>query len=213
MIYLLSPLQKEGVYSLPMIDFETVFQEIDLKKYDILLFTSKQAVKTMDSLDPNWIDIPTICIGEATSKIISSKNGKILYQPKNFYAKDLAKDIIEKFKDKKILYIRPAVVSFDSKGFLLSEGLEIDEVIIYKTNCKRYDIHLDQNAIIIFTSPSTIRCFFKNFAWKSSYKAIVIGTSTKKHLAKNIEVYVSDSVSIESCIAKAKEILLSSNLK
>jgi uroporphyrinogen-III synthase len=72
---------------------------------------------------------------------------------------------------------------------------------------------LEKNSIIIFTSPSTIKCFFKSFDWDSSFKAVVIGNSTKKHLPQDIECYESDSLSINGCIDKAKEISLLSNLK
>ena len=34
----------------------------------------------------------------------------------------LSQDIIEKFKDKKILYLRPKEVSFDSKGPFLTKA-------------------------------------------------------------------------------------------
>ena len=44
MIYLLSPLKKEGTISLPMISFEIVANSIDFSKCDTLMFTSKQAV-------------------------------------------------------------------------------------------------------------------------------------------------------------------------
>ena len=64
-----------------------------------------------------------------------------------------------------------------------------------------------KNAIIIFTSPSTIRCFFENFIWDESYTAVAIGTATKTHFPPNTKLYVADNPRIDACIVKAKEIL------
>jgi uroporphyrinogen-III synthase len=63
-----------------------------------------------------------------------------------------------------------------------------------------------EDAIIIFTSPSTIHCFFKNFVWDESYTAVVIGKATKVHLPENAEYVVAERPLIASCIEKAKEI-------
>jgi uroporphyrinogen-III synthase len=179
------------------------------------MFTSKQAVKSAEALNSEWKKYPCLAIGSATAKEIESLGGKVDYQPKSFYGKTLSQDIIAKFKDKKILYLRPKEVSFDSKSFLAHAGIELDEQILYETSCIRYDKKEKpgKNAIIIFTSPSTIHCFLKNFEWDKSYTAVVIGEATKVHLPTDAHYEVSDKPLIEDCIAKAKEILLTSNSK
>ena len=63
-----------------------------------------------------------------------------------------------------------------------------------------------ENAIIIFTSPSTIRCFFKNFEWHESYIAILIGHATKEHLPKVCRYVIADEPLIDACVKKAKEV-------
>ncbi|HHO65026.1 MAG TPA: uroporphyrinogen-III synthase, partial [Epsilonproteobacteria bacterium] len=65
-VYLLSPIKREGTLSLPMIRFETVVNKIDFSECDTLMFTSKQAVKTADEIDPGWKHYPCIAIGGAT---------------------------------------------------------------------------------------------------------------------------------------------------
>lgn len=214
-IYLLSPVVYKDTISLPMIAFTLTASSLDLSSYDLLMFTSKQAVKSAELLNPKWKEIPCISIGSATTKQIETLGGTVAYQPTSFYAKVLNKDILMKFHDKHIVYLRPKVVSFDSKSFLASQGVKIDEKVIYETICKDY--HQNQkpkkNAIIIFTSPSTIHCFLKNFRWDNSYTAVVIGEATKKHLPGYIQTYVSDEPLISSCVDKAKDILISSNTK
>jgi len=213
-IYLLSPLIKDDTFSLPMIAFTNVAKTISLSTCDTLMFTSKQAVKTAEILNETWKNIPCLAIGSATAKQIIELGGRVLYQPKSFYGKVLSQDIIKKFKDKNILYLRPKEVSFDSKTFLSKAGITLEEQIIYETRCIAYDKKETprKNAIIIFTSPSTIHCFFKSFLWDESYTAIVIGQSTKNHLPKNVRYEVANEATIDACVEKAKELLTANRL-
>jgi len=213
MIYLLSPLKKEDTLSLPMISFEIVADKIDFKDCDTLMFTSKQAVVSANTIDKKWQNYPSIAIGKATKEKIEELGGRVIYHPKKFYGETLANDIKEYFKDRKILYLRPETISFDSKAFLEKEGIELCEQIIYKTKCNTFskEAKPKKGAIIIFTSPSTIRCFFKNFSWDKSYRAILIGKATKEHLPKECKYYISDEPLINSCIKKAKEIASNSD--
>jgi uroporphyrinogen-III synthase len=214
-IYLLSPISKEDTISLPIIQFRLVAKMIDLSSCDTLMFTSKQAVLSAENINPKWKDIPCLAIGTATAKQIENLGGKVLYQPSSFYGESLSQDIIEKFHDRKILYLRPKEISFDSKTFLVKHTIPLEEQIIYETQCRQYTSREKplKDAIIIFTSPSTIRCFLKNFDWDESYTAVVIGKSTKNHLPQNVCYVVANEPTIDACIHKAHEILLTSNTK
>ena len=193
---------------LPMITFSVTAESIDFSKSDTLLFTSKQAVITAESIDEKWKNYPCIAIGPATKKQIEDLGGEVIYFPKSFYGKTLSADIAAFFKDKKLLYLRPKEISFDSKGFLEKEGITLQEQIIYETSCIKYTLEEkpSEGAIIIFTSPSTIHCFLKNFVWDQSYTAVVIGKATKIHLPENAEYVVAERPLISSCIEKAQEI-------
>ncbi len=215
MIYLLSPVSREGTTPLPIIRFSLLCSTIDFSTCDTLLFTSKQAVKSAEALNPEWKKYPCLAIGSATAKEIESLGGKVMYQPKSFYAETLSQDIITQFKDKNILYLRPKEVSFDSKKFLAKAGIELQEQIIYETSCISYEKEEKpgKNAIIIFTSPSTIHCFLKNFEWDESYTAVVIGKATTVHLPPHAYYEIADRPTIDACILKANQILLTSNSK
>jgi uroporphyrinogen-III synthase len=215
MIYLLSPLPQEGTIHLPMIEFRLISDKIDFSKCDILMFTSKQAVRSAEALSNEWKKYPCIAIGSATAKEIESLGGKVIYQPESFYAQSLSQDIITGFKDKNILYLRPKEVSFDSKSFLAKAGIALQEQIIYETSCIKHENKEKplKDAVIIFTSPSTIHCFLKNFEWDESYTAVIIGEATKKHLPSYSRYEVADKPLISACISKAKQLLLTSNSK
>ena len=207
-IYLLSPLAKKDTIPLPMITFETVSDSIDFSRCDTLMFTSKQAVVTAESVDPKWKTIPSIAIGSATKKQIERLGGSVIFHPTHFYGKQLAKDIGYFFRDRHILYLRPEKVSFDSKKYLRESGIELMEQVIYKTSCVMYtsDKQPPESSIIIFTSPSTIHCFLKNFSWLPSYTAVVIGESTKEHLPGSCRYSVADVPLIDACVEKARQL-------
>jgi uroporphyrinogen-III synthase len=207
-IYLLSPTPKPDTIALPMIEFESVASSLELDGYDTLMFTSKQAVVEANSIDKRWKELDSIAIGGATKSQIEKLGGSVIYYPKEFYGSELAKDIEKFFKNKKILYLRPKKISFDSKAHLAKSGITLGEQIIYQTKCKHYtqEQRPPSGSIIIFTSPSTIECFLKNFKWDSSYKAIVIGEATKVHLPPNATYFVASKPLIDACIQKALEI-------
>ncbi len=207
-IYLCSPKSFEGVESLPMIRFQKVANSLEIEGFDTLLFSSKQAVVFTNELNPNWKEKFIIAVGPATRQKALELGAKNIYYPKEFYGQTLAQDIIEKFKDRIILYPRPNVVSFNHKAYLEQYGITIEEKVIYKTLCKEYNNKtLEPNSVIIFTSPSTIECFFKNFKWDKTFQAIVIGKTTLKNIPKEVEkVFVAKEPTIAACVVKAKEI-------
>ena len=135
LIYLLSPLKKEGTLSLPMICFSLTATTIDFSECNTLMFTSKQAVVSANIIDEDWKNYPCIAIGIATKKQIEKLGGKVSFHPKKFYAESLARDIKKKFINKKLLYLRPKEVSFNSKAYLEKSAISLEEQVIYETFC------------------------------------------------------------------------------
>ena len=107
-------------------------------------------------------------------------------------------------KDKKTLYVRALKTVSNLANILKENGINIDEVIAYKTSCNKQEKKaLDKNSTIIFTSPSSVECFFINFIWEDSFKAIAIGRTTAMYLPKNIECEISSITSVEECVKLA----------
>ncbi len=206
-IYLCSPNKFDGCEYLPMIEFKRVVNSLDLDGFDAIIFTSKQAIKVTNQLTKDWKDKKILAVGSATAKMAKELGAKDIYNPKEFYGKALAKDIIKHFSNLKMIYLRPKKIAFDSVTFLQQNGLNVLQKVIYETKCIKYkNKELDKNAIIIFTSPSTIECFFNNFKWDKSFKAVVIGKTTLSALDNNIDVYIADEPTINSCVKKAQEL-------
>ena len=194
-----------------MIGFSLVADRLEMEGCDTLMFTSKQAVLSAERIDPSWKNLPTVAIGPATEKQIRKLGGTVLYRPEEYYGAVLARDLAEKFRKRRILYLRPRKISFDSRTYLAKAGIELREQIIYETHCRHYDSKEapPEGAIIIFTSPSTIHCFLKNFAWNSSYHAVVIGRATLEHLPDGAKFTVASEPTIDACVAAARELAAS----
>lgn len=191
----------EGVINLPIIDIEYINNEVDFQKYDCLVFTSKNSIYSLEYFNKDYKSLPSYCISKKTAKVLKKYNGNLQYIADSSNGDDFAKEIKNMVIDKRILYIRGSKILSN-----ITDILKCDEYIGYKTICKRYDISKkpSKNSIIIFTSPSTIKCFLDNFKWDSSYRAISIGATTNSYLPKYINGHISEDLSIESCIKLSK---------
>ncbi len=200
MIYLFASSKSHDVEYLPLIDFKRLQDSIDFEDREVLLFTSKNSVKILDTISSDWKNLGSIAIGEESAKAIKELGGTVIFSS-NGYSKELLQDIKKKFKDKKILYLRPKVVATNYIQSLKGV-LDIRECILYETECKEYDSAKKPppNATLIFTSPSTITCFIKNFGSLSGYKIVAIGATTAKALPKEIEFVVPSKPTIKECI-------------
>ncbi|MBN2768012.1 MAG: uroporphyrinogen-III synthase [Campylobacterales bacterium] len=207
MIYLLSQSKKDKVISLPVIETFGVVNSIDFKNYDTLLFTSKNCVEIVDAIDEHWKDLKIISIGKATTQKIKELGGDVILSSKG-YGTSLVEDIATHFSHLKILFLRPKVVATQVGLNLKNFGVSIDEKIVYETQCVLYDMSKrpKKGSIIIFTSPSTVKCFLKSFSWDMSYKAIAIGTVTAKALPKGVDCIIPREPLIDSCVQEAQKL-------
>ena len=204
MIYLLNNQKFEGVKNLQVIEIEFFNIKVEFEKIDYLLFTSKNGVLGIDKLSDKWKNIPAICIGKPTAKIVEKLGGKVEYIAKKSYGDDLALEIIENFKPSNIMFLRAKKVLSNIVEVLKENNFKITEKIVYQTNCKKID-KIPQEGIFIFTSPSTIKCFLSQIKWKKEYKAIAIGTRTAQSFP--YEIKISQIQTIDNCIKIAKNMI------
>ncbi len=206
-IYLLSNTKQENINNLPIIDIKYLDFNIELSAYDFLLFTSKNSVTAIDKKHKEWKNIPSYAISEPTAKKVKDLGGNLTYTGETKSGDSFAKEISEQLKGKKVLYLRAKKVVSKLRDILKNSGVELDEIIAYETICKEYkDKNFNNNSIFIFTSPSTIECFFRSFKWDSSFKAVVIGETTANALPKDVEFYIAKDTSIQSCIDTANSL-------
>jgi len=209
MIYLLSNKKYNGAKNLPVIITKNFALNIDISSYEALIFSSKNGVLALESSGIEWRDIPAYSIGSGTSSIIKELGGNLVYEAKNSYGDSFANEIKDYLEGKRALFLRAKVVSSNLNTILKESGVLLDEYIIYETLCNDCESleKPKKGSVIIFSSPSTIECFFRCFEWDSSYKAVVIGKVTASYMPKGVDFSLCDEPNLPSCIKKARDIL------
>lgn len=207
-IYILSDKSVKDAQNLPMFEIKYLEQEINVQRYDALVFTSKNAINAIDSLDENWKKIPSYVIAPQTAKVVKTLGGSLAYVGKSHHGDEFAKEIIDELYGKKVLYVRGVKIVSNLIDILNDSGVDCTSCISYETVCKQYDkeIILPKNSIIIFSSPSTIECFFKNVKWEKSFQAVSIGKTTAKYFPEYVNPHIAESTSLVSCVQKAQEL-------
>ncbi|MGJ0287507.1 uroporphyrinogen-III synthase [Aliarcobacter cryaerophilus] len=203
-IYLLNEQKFDGVENLEVFEIEYLKFDLDLKTYDALVFTSKNAIFSLEENGISWKSVPSYVIAPKTADIAKEFGANIAFIGFSGHGNDFAYELIPYLKDKKILYVRALKTVSNLANILKENGINIDEVIAYKTSCNKQEKKaLDKNSTIIFTSPSSVECFFKKYSWEDSFKAIAIGRTTAMYLPKNIECEISSITSVEECVKLA----------
>jgi uroporphyrinogen-III synthase len=202
-IYLLSPTQFKNVTSIPAIEFKFIDTEIDLHSINALIFTSKTAVKSIDRLTSLWRNIDSFAVGDKTANYIRELGGKVV-KVANGYGDELVNLISEEFENRKFLYIRPEIVAIDLERKLENLGIDIQSQVLYKTYCNRVS-SIDENSIVIATSPSTVECLLKTTI-PNSTTFVAIGRTTAESIPHRYLKHISDERSIKSCIELAESL-------
>ncbi len=207
-IYILSDKKVKWAKNLPVFEIEPIKQDIDLSHYDALIFTSKNAIYSIDAMDKSWKKKPAYVIAPETAKIVKHLGGNLKFVGKEKHGDQFALEIAEKLKHQKVLYLRASKVVSNLVNILHRNEIVCDELTVYQTVCKPFDkkVTLPKNSTIIFSSPSTIECFLKNISWDESFRAIAIGKTTAHYFPEHITPVISDTTSLESCVKKAIEL-------
>ena len=208
-IYVLSDKHVEFAKNIPMIKTQTLKCEIDFDKYDAIIFTSKNGVKHLNSMTKRWKNIPTYAISTQTAKEIKKLGGKLAFVGEKKHGDEFALDLVEELKGKKrVAYIGAKNVVSNINTVLNEHNILCDHIAVYETVCIRYDqkIELPEDSIIIFSSPSTVKCFFQNVKWRDTFKTVCIGETTKKYFPEDVVPLVSDNTTLQSCVQKALSI-------
>ena len=109
------------------------------------------------------------------------------------YGDNLITKIKEYPKDTKWLYLRAKVVASSLISTCHENGYDVDEVVVYESECskKLWHVEVEDEATLIFTSPSSVECFLKNHTISPHAIVIVIGKTTAKALPENVKYTLS----------------------
>jgi uroporphyrinogen-III synthase len=203
-IYLFSLSSYPDTIHIPSLDVEHRSPDIEFSKYDSFLITSKQAIKALENYE-NLLLAPAICVSTKTAEAYQKIGGEILAVGDG-YGKSLIAKVQGYDKTRRWLYLRAQSVASDFVGVLQNQGYAIDEKIMYKSECSQaiLDVDVEEDAILIFTSPSSVKCYLKTHSFSQKQKIVAIGTTTQQALPENVSAQVCDASSIESCVKVAQ---------
>lgn len=205
-IYLFSLTPFSGVTHINSLHVSYLAPDIDFKNYDYLIITSKQILEALKNYDESWKNLSVLAVAKPTAEAVQKSGGKILEYGSG-YGDNLA-DIITSYpREKRWLYLRAKAVVSDFVFTCKQKGYNIDEVIVYETSCSTECLHVkvEEDATLIFTSPSSVECFLKHHNFKETQNIIVIGTTTARAIPHHISYKIADEPTMQSCIQKAQE--------
>ena len=184
-IYLLNNIPFDGVENLEVFKIKFIPSVININEYDALIFTSKNAIYSLDSFNNEWKNIDSYAIAPKTASIINEYGGKVKFIGKSSHGNDFAKELTPLLKNKKCLYIRAEKVVSKLCQVLKNDKICIDELVTYRTVCNvdSLDTKIENNSTIVFTSPSSVNCFLKKYKWNNTLRAVVIGKTTAKSVS------------------------------
>lgn len=205
-IYLFSISSHPHARSINSLDVTLLKPVIDFSHYDYLIITSKQASEALRQYEKKaYIHLPALCVSTQSALAYEALGGKLLACG-NGYGDNLVDKIKEFPHATRWLYLRAKVVASD---FVFTcQGYNIDEVIVYESACSEelWHVEVEEEAVLIFTSPSSVECFLKNHLISPHAKVIVIGTTTALSLPKGVQYILSEETTIQSCIDIAQKL-------
>ncbi|SMP88531.1 uroporphyrinogen-III synthase [Epsilonproteobacteria bacterium SCGC AD-311-C15] len=207
-IYLFSISSHPAAISINSLDIAFLKPDINFSKYDYFIITSKQASEALKQYEKSeYLEKKALCVSKQ-SAISYEELGGVILDIGGGYGDNLVEKIKEYPKEIKWLYLRAETVASDFVFTCKENGYTIDEAIVYKSECSQDILHagIEENSVLIFTSPSSVECFLKNHTISTLAKVIVIGKTTAKALPKEIKYIVSDDTTIQSCINIAKNL-------
>ncbi|PIF03399.1 MAG: uroporphyrinogen III synthase [Arcobacter sp.] len=207
-IYLLSNEIYPEVENLSLFKINYIKPIVDFSLYDALVFTSKNAVYSLENFGIEWKKIPCFAISSKTANIIKEKGGNLSFTGISSHGNEFANELIPLLKNKKVLYVKAKKTVSNLLEILQENEINIDTSVVYETIFdEEHKIqNLEKNSFIIFTSPSSVKCFFDKYQWDKTFKAICIGKTTTKYLPLGVDFMVSSKTSIQECIKLAQSI-------
>ncbi|WP_445711550.1 uroporphyrinogen-III synthase, partial [Flavobacterium sp.] len=160
---------------------------------EILLFTSKNAVKSVLKNTDSLTSEKCICVGNKTKKYLEKKGFEVIDYRNN--AEQLANFIITKHKEKTFTFFSGNLRKNDLPKILTENNVVYNEITVYETYLKPHKLETTFNGIAFF-SPSGVSSYLKNNELKNEV-CFCIGKTTAKALeneTQNIKIIKQPSV-------------------
>lgn len=186
---------------------------LNLSDFDALVITSKNSINALkfNQIKPQNLEV--FSIAESSAKSAKEFGFNQIYTAKNSHGNEFANEVAPLLKGKKTLFLRAKNVISKVGEILAQNGINLTQVIAYENkilSLSHEEISAKippKNSILIFTSPSNVQGFMRNFSIDESYKLIAIGKATAKELENCENLLISKTQDIDECIKLAHNIL------
>ncbi len=209
-IYLISHTQNQAVKNLKVCEIEFLKFSVDLSKFEALVITSKNSIKALKFNNIKKVNLKVFSIGDGSTKEALKYGFSDIYTAKNSHGNEFANEIASFLEGKKTLFLKAEKTVSDVGGILIKNGAILTKITAYKNNFLNLDESLKPplGSILIFSSPSNVEGFIKNFGKiDESYKVVVIGNATAKLLSSHKNLIISEKQSIDECLKLAKNLI------
>ena len=206
-MYLFSTSPHPDAISVNSLEITLLKPDINFSEYDYMIITSKQASKALQQYDSSeYVCKKALCVSTQTAKSYEDLGGVIL-EVGDGYGDALTSKIKSYPRNTKWLYLRAKVVASDFVEVCKNDGYDISEIVAYESKCSQdiLDIKVDNGSVLIFTSPSSVKCYLKRHKINELDMVIVIGKTTGKALPFGVSYRVSQNASIDSCFKLLKD--------
>ena len=149
---------------------------------DWIFFTSKQSVRSFFELKLPLSNQRIACIGQGTARVLAQHVNQINFIGNAVNIENVANSFVELIGDQTCLFpISNISKRTVQKAFKKPENAIDFEV--YQT-IEKQDTELPFYDVLIFTSPSNVRAYFRNNTINKDQTVIAIGPSTGNQLRK-----------------------------
>jgi uroporphyrinogen-III synthase len=177
---------------------------LELSRQNInAIFTSSNAVKAVGKIAGNQTNWKIFCIAPATKKIVENifQRSSIVATAKD--AAELSEKIIQNKSVKQIIFFCGNQRRDLLPQLLKSNGIDVEELIVYKTIGKPQTVSKHYDGILFF-SPSAVRSFFEKNRFDATTQIFSIGKTTTDEIKmfSNTSIIISETPSIENLIGQ-----------
>ncbi|PSM52089.1 uroporphyrinogen-III synthase [Campylobacter blaseri] len=207
-IYLISHTPNDEVKHLKVCEIEFLKFSIDLKDFDALVVTSKHSIKALKFNNIKFENIKVFSIGDGTTNEAKAFGFTDIYTAKNHHGNEFAREILSLLPNKKVLFLRAKEVVSNVDGILLDNEVDLTSIVAYRNKFIKLsaDKIPPKNSILIFTSPSNVKGFLRNFEIDESYSIVSIGKATTNELLEYKNVITSSFQDVKKCIEIAQNL-------
>ncbi|MBN2896112.1 MAG: uroporphyrinogen-III synthase [Campylobacterales bacterium] len=205
-IYLCSKTPHTGVMHLPLIISEPLHVSIEWEHYDVLVLSSQESVGLLGARVP-WERLEVLAVSKRTAEA-AQRAGALRVASAAGSGEGLYALIKKGYADRRVLYVSAQQPASDFDERLRLEGVRIERIALYATGCNAEMTigEIEDDAVVIFTSPSSVECFLKRYRLLDTHRVIAIGPTTAAALPLHVKPKLPESPSIEACVALAKSL-------